>query len=74
METFEEYLETIDEIPHRDQMEHILNWVEENYPGLDRKIAWNQPMFTHEGTYIIGFSHSKKPYGFGSRSQTNQGI
>lgn len=23
-------------------------------------IAWNQPMFTHHGTYIIGFSAASK--------------
>ncbi|QCB29216.1 hypothetical protein [Corynebacterium endometrii] len=23
-------------------------------------IAWNQPMFTHHDTFIIGFSHAKK--------------
>ena len=26
------------------------------YPELELRIAWNLPMFTHHGTYIIGFS------------------
>lgn len=60
MDDFKEYLESIDEISHRERMEDILSWVLENYPELDTRIAWNQPMFTHKDTYIIGFSHSKK--------------
>lgn len=59
MEDFKEYLESIDEVSHRDRMEKILKWISENYPELDTRIAWNQPMFTHQDTYIIGFSHSK---------------
>ena len=30
------------------------------YPDLKLHIAWNQPMFTHHGTYIIGFSAASK--------------
>ena len=26
---------------------------------LDTKIAWNQPHFVHEGTFIIAFTHAK---------------
>lgn len=59
MDTFEDYLESIDNPDHRDKTEEILLWIKEDYPSLDTKIAWNQPMFTKEGTYIIGFSHSK---------------
>lgn len=60
METFEDYLCSMGEPDHRDKMEEILNWVKEKYPNLDTRIAWNQPMFTDHGTYIIGFSHSTK--------------
>ena len=59
MKDFKEYLESIDEISHRDRMEEILKWISEKYPELDTRIAWNQPMFTNHETYIIGFSHSK---------------
>ena len=31
-------------------------WVSHNFPEPELRIAWNQPMFTHHGTYIIGFS------------------
>lgn len=30
------------------------------YPELELRIAWNQPTFTHDGTYIIGFSAAPK--------------
>lgn len=59
METFEDYLNSMVEQDQRDKMETILNWVQEKYPELDKRIAWNQPMFTDHDTYIIGFSYSK---------------
>lgn len=59
METFEEYLEAMGEPAHRDKMEAILDWIEKNYPELERRIAWNQPVFVDHGTFIIGFSYSK---------------
>ena len=60
METFAEYLDTLTEPEHRARMEEVLNWVKREFPHLDERIAWNQPMFTYHGTYIIGFSVAKK--------------
>lgn len=60
METFEDYLETIDNPDHRMRLSDLFNWITEEFPQLDRKIAWNQPMFTHKGTFIIGFSTAKQ--------------
>ena len=37
-------------------MAEVLNWVAQRYPELELRIAWNQPIFTHHGTYIIGVS------------------
>lgn len=59
VETFEGFLETMGEPDHKDKMEAILNWVKDAYPGLETRIAWNQPMFVDHGTFIMGFSHSK---------------
>lgn len=59
MEVFEEYLSKISSVEHRDRMEQILNWVSNKFPNLEPRIAWNQPMFTDHGTFIIGFSVSK---------------
>ena len=59
METFAEYLDTIEDADHRARIAEVLDWVTREYPQLKQRIAWNQPMFTHEGTFIIGFSVSK---------------
>lgn len=59
MEAFAEYLACIDNPQHHARMEEILGWVINRFPNLMPKIAWNQPMFTDHGTYIIGFSVSK---------------
>lgn len=60
METFEEYLQSLENQENRQRFSQVLKWVEEKYPELEKRIAWKQPMFTHQGTYIIGFSYAKK--------------
>ncbi|MBT9139155.1 MAG: Intracellular iron chaperone frataxin [Syntrophomonadaceae bacterium] len=59
MEVFAEYLARIDNPQHRTRTEEVLGWVAEKFPNLMPKIAWNQPMFTDHGTFIIGFSVAK---------------
>ena len=54
--TLDEYLETIPNDDNRARMVDVLVWVGLTYPELELRIAWNQSMFTHHGTYIIGFS------------------
>jgi uncharacterized protein YdhG (YjbR/CyaY superfamily) len=34
----------------------VLGWVTKQFPGLGRRITWNQPMFTEQGTFIIALS------------------
>ena len=60
MENFEAYLSQITRAEHRARMVEILDWTEREYPSLDARIAWKQPMFTEHGTFIIGFSVSEK--------------
>ncbi|KAA0966333.1 iron chaperone [Sporosarcina sp. ANT_H38] len=60
MGVFTEYLAQIDDPQYRNRTEEILAWVAREFPNLEPKIAWNQPMFTDHGTYIIGFSIAKK--------------
>ena len=64
MEVFAEFLAKIDNPQHRERMEEVLAWVIKKYPNLIPKIAWNQPMFTDHGTYIIGFSVAKHHLAF----------
>ena len=58
--TLDEYLATIPNDDNRARMVEVLDWVSHNYPELELRVAWNQPMFTHHGTYIIGFSAASK--------------
>lgn len=60
METFEEFIAQIEDPEYRERTEEVLAWVTQKYPNLGRKIGWNQPMFTDHGTFIIGFSVTKK--------------
>lgn len=59
MEVFADYLVSINNPQHRERTEEVLGWVAKRFPDLVPKIAWNQPMFTDHGTFIIGFSVSK---------------
>lgn len=60
MEVFVEYLNQIDNPQHRARIEDIMTWVMKKFPNVTPTMKWNQPMFTDHGTYIIGFSISKK--------------
>lgn len=56
---FKNFLEGIPDLTQRERTEEVLNWIHAKYPELSPRIAWNQPMFTDHGTFIIGFSTSK---------------
>ena len=60
MEVFTEYLERITNPQQRARVEEVLGWVANKFPNLMPKIAWNQPMFIDQGTFIIGFSVAKQ--------------
>lgn len=60
MEAFAEYLDKIANPQHRERLEEIFNWIQQTFPDLKQKLAWNQPMFTDHDTFIIGFSISKQ--------------
>ena len=59
MKTITDYLDSMEQ-DKRIRMEEVLDFIKTNYPFLDLEIKWNQPMFINKGTFIIGFSHSKK--------------
>ncbi|TVT26656.1 iron chaperone [Salinicoccus cyprini] len=62
MTVFQEFLDKIDDREHRGKIAEVLEWVHQKYPELGTAVKWNQPMFTDHGTYIIGFSVSKKHF------------
>ena len=60
MDTIAEYLSAIDNPQHRARVEEIVGWIRVHFPQLGERIAWNQPMFTDHGTYILGLNIAKK--------------
>ena len=50
-------------------MREVLVWVNDTFPTLAPKIAWNQPMFTDHGTFIIGFSVAKGHFAISPEAQ-----
>ncbi len=60
MEAFQAFIDGVADPAHRERTREVLGWVGENYPGLQTRVAWNQPMFTDHGTFIVGFSTAKK--------------
>lgn len=69
MEVFEEYLSKIENEAHRSRMREVLAWVKDTFPTLAPKIAWNQPMFTDHGTFIMGFSAAKGHFAVSPEAQ-----
>ena len=70
MNEFMSYLNTIQNLQHRIKMQGVLFWVFETFPELTPKIAWNQPMFTAHGTFIIGFSVAKHHFAIAPEQMT----
>jgi len=66
---FEEYLAKIDDAEHQERVRTVLNWVQTTFPQLEQRFAWNQPMFTDHGTFIIGFSVAKAHMAFAPEGQ-----
>lgn len=60
MDVFADFLAGIDNPSHRGKTEEVFNWIRSKYPQIKPELKWNQPMFTDHGTFIIGFSLSKK--------------
>lgn len=60
MTTLNEFLESIENPQQKTRMTELLDWVSNHFTSLELKVAWNQPMFTNNGTFIIGFSISKQ--------------
>ena len=55
-----DYLSKIENMEHRNKLIEILDWIALEFPMLEFRMAWNQPMYTHHDTFIIGCSVSKK--------------
>ncbi|MDR2897141.1 MAG: DUF1801 domain-containing protein [Propionibacteriaceae bacterium] len=56
MQTIDEHLNNLTRPNHAARLREIFAWIASEFPQLESRIAWNQPMFTDHGTFIIGFS------------------
>ena len=68
IKTLDQFLAAIPD-DNRERMVEVLVWVGLTYPELELRIAWNQPMFTHHGTYIIEFSAASKHMAMAPRAR-----
>lgn len=62
MDILAPYLDRIQDPEHRAEFGEVMAWVMATFPQLEPRIAWNQPMFTAHGTFIIGFSVASKHF------------
>lgn len=56
------FLSTIENIEHRSKLDEVFRWILREFPTLKPRIAWNQPVFTDHGTFIMGFSVAKNHF------------
>ena len=56
MEVFNDFLRNIDNDAHKEKVEGVFDWIQDKYPELEPSVRWNKPMYSHHGTYIVGFS------------------
>ena len=54
LDFFSDILNKIPSPEHRAKAGALIEWIAETYPSLVPYIGWNQPMFTHHGTFILG--------------------
>lgn len=64
MDNMSDFLESIPIVENRDKLAGIIDWVQTTFSELLLEFKWNQPMFTHHGTYIIAFSVAKGHFSF----------
>ena len=62
MTEFNDFLQSLDNDKQTATMKAIFNWISETFPELETTVKWNQPMYTHHGTFIIAFSKSKQHF------------
>ena len=56
LETLADYLAQAKAPQRRVRMAEVLEWAERTFSGLEPRVAWNQPVFTDHGTFIIGIT------------------
>jgi uncharacterized protein YdhG (YjbR/CyaY superfamily) len=59
MEQLKVFMERIDGPERRARFEAVHAWTLARFPELALEFKWNQPMFTHHGTFIISYGAAK---------------
>lgn len=62
MQILQPYFDKIENFEHRSKLYETIENILKKFPNLQTRIAWNQPMITDHGTFIIGFSVSSKHF------------
>jgi uncharacterized protein YdhG (YjbR/CyaY superfamily) len=59
MEGLSEFLNRVADPEHRARLAQVYAWTAERFPELALEIKWNQPMFTHHGTFVVSYGAAK---------------
>ncbi|MCU7556939.1 DUF1801 domain-containing protein [Macrococcus capreoli] len=59
MHQFDLFFDKIDDVNHLGKVQDLFEWIETQYPQLERAFKWNTPMYTDHGTFILGISTAK---------------
>ncbi|MFD1464945.1 iron chaperone [Lapidilactobacillus mulanensis] len=57
--TLKEFLDAIPDVEHAAKLAGLIDWTLTEFPNLKLRMAWNQPMLTDHGTFIISYSVAK---------------
>lgn len=57
---FKRYLEKIEDEEDRKKVRDVYEWIEVEFPELEREVKWSTPLYSHHGTFIIGVKPAKK--------------
>ncbi|WP_414045213.1 iron chaperone [Macrococcus equi] len=59
MHKFDPFFDKINNEIHSNKLQELFEWIESNFPDLEREFKWNTPMYSHHGTFILGISTAK---------------
>lgn len=59
MKTIEEFYQTIESQEKLEIFSTLIETIQEKYSDLKLEIKWSQPIFSKDGSFIIGFSLAK---------------
>lgn len=59
---FDEYLLKVGNAEHEDKVETVFDWIESEFPQLKPDVKWGTPLYTDQGTFIIGVKPAKNHF------------